>query len=112
MTDATNADREALWKIVCDMEEDVTAIGELADAVGAFGEIIGDRQGLSIMRLARIIEAHRSAIEEGRGQLFHALHPNQDAVKHPGSPSRRKEILNERVAPRPDGGGGWMMDCS
>jgi hypothetical protein len=79
--DTKISDREALWKIVCDMEDDVTAIGELAEAVSAFGEIIGDRQGLSIMRLARIIEAHGSAIEEGRGQLFHALYPGQDAVK-------------------------------
>ena len=70
-TDATIA---ASYGLVCDMESDITAAGQFADAIAMLAETLtGPEEGCVVQRLAWTIKARCEAIEALRGNLFRFL---------------------------------------
>jgi hypothetical protein len=71
---------------VCDMEEDVTAASNFADAIAMLAETIDDADGCVFQRMAWTLKKHCDAIEERRGNLFRFLHPDRAQFEKTGWP--------------------------
>jgi hypothetical protein len=74
--------KPGLWGIVCDMEDDVQTVMDYATALALIAETLGDTHGRVVQRLAWGIKQHQEKVEERRGLLFHAMHPNAKAGMH------------------------------
>jgi hypothetical protein len=89
-TDATIA---ASYGLVCDMESDVTAAGQFADAIAMLAEALtGPEEGLVVQRLAWTIKVRCAAIEVRRGNLFRLLHPNRAEGPWPVAPAKKLRL--------------------
>jgi hypothetical protein len=84
---STDRDR-TMFGIVGDMEDDVSAVENFADAIAIMSETIddGDPLALCLQRLAWEIKVRASRIGEQRGKLFHMTHPNREHFEREGWP--------------------------
>jgi hypothetical protein len=78
----------ALFEIVGDMEDDVSAVENFADAIAIMSETIDDNDPLALclQRLAWEIKVRASRIGERRGKLFHRTHPDRKRFEREGWP--------------------------
>lgn len=86
MSEASRSDAELVqsaYKAMLELEDPLSAIGDYAQALILIGVGLKDDLAGPIVRLAEQIAKARDAIEEERGQLFHALHPRRG---EPGFP--------------------------
>jgi hypothetical protein len=81
------------YALVCDMEDDVTAAEQFADAVAFIAQTLDDHEGCVVQRLAWTIKDRIESIGELRGKLFRVLHPNRPELEKTGWPSDTKGAL-------------------
>jgi hypothetical protein len=75
---AASDNRADLFKIVCDMEDDLSAAEKLAEAIAIMTESLdGGPLALSVQHIVHEIARHIRALEDQRGKLFHATHFNR-----------------------------------
>ena len=67
--DVLAADPQSPWEIVCEMEDDVAAVGDFARVVALLAGTLGEN-ATAVQRMAWTIGERVEAIEERRGQLF------------------------------------------
>jgi hypothetical protein len=73
---------KSAWDLVCDMEEDVSAIERFADALlimcAEIEEAADPQLALAFFQIIHTTKGHIRRVEERQGKLFHVLHPNRD----------------------------------
>jgi hypothetical protein len=62
----------------CNMEEPLTTIRDLLDALALISEALDQQHGLVVQRLAWLAKKQWEDIEQMRGDLFTASHPSRD----------------------------------
>jgi hypothetical protein len=81
------------FDIVDDMEDDVHAVRQLADAMFMMAHALDDQHALAVQRVAMEITRHAEEIERRRGDLFRVLHPDRAHFEKAGWP-------NAEITPR------------
>jgi hypothetical protein len=78
---------QAAFNIASRMEDDVAAVREFGTALEFLAETFGDPAESSVIhRIGREVVARAKIIEDGRGKLFHLLHPNREQFEKNGWP--------------------------
>lgn len=75
------------FRQVCDMEEPMTVIVDLALALATITETMDNDIGRIVQRLAWLIKDHADAAEHLRGELFKITHPDREKFAKEGWPS-------------------------
>lgn len=66
-------EKAKLFRIVCDMEDDVASVLDYSSALAMIAETVDDEVSIVVLRLAVTIKHHGRKIEERRECLFHRL---------------------------------------
>jgi hypothetical protein len=77
---------QASFDLVCDMEHDLTAAGDFADAIAVLAETAGESDGRVFQRLAWTLKDHCNELEKRRENLCALLHPNRATFEKIGWP--------------------------
>lgn len=75
------------YDLICGMEEPLTIIGDLVDAMAFIAETIDGDCSSAVQRLAWLAKDQRDAAEKLRGDLFRLTHPRREHFEREGWPS-------------------------
>lgn len=74
------------FDLICDMEDPLTIIGDLTDALALIAETMDDDRSSIVQRLAWLAKDQRNAAEKLRGDLFRLTHPRREHFEREGWP--------------------------